>query len=37
MQKQTARTQESGHLLVPIVTTYLFLQVRSTSYLGKGW
>lgn len=35
MQKQTARTQESGHLLVPSVTTYLFLQVRSTYLSGQ--
>lgn len=35
MQKQTARTQESGHLLVASATMYLFLQVRSTYLSGQ--
>lgn len=35
MQKQTARTQESEHLLVPSVTACLFLQVRSTYISGQ--
>lgn len=35
MQKQTARTQEAGHLLMSSVTAHLFLQVRSTYISGQ--